>query len=65
MKDTVELINAVVRPAVTLTFAAAVVYGFIVGTIGGDTFMAIVSMVLGFWFRDRQEVKEAEARSKK
>ena len=63
MKDKynlVDLINAVVRPAVTLTFAAGVVYGFLVGTVGGDTFMAVVSMVLGFWFRERQEVKDSQ-----
>jgi hypothetical protein len=59
--NTVETINSVVRPAVTLAFAAGVLWGFIVGSISGDTFMAIVSMVLGFWFRDRLETKGSES----
>jgi hypothetical protein len=62
MKEIIESLNNAVRPLVTMLFAAAIVYGFIVSLISGETFLTIASVVIGFWFREREEVKNREER---
>jgi uncharacterized membrane protein YdjX (TVP38/TMEM64 family) len=56
-KEILELINASVRPVVTILLSGGLLYGFVVGTITGDTFVTIVAAVLGFWFGKREEQK--------
>jgi hypothetical protein len=56
--DRVETyIDRPVRPIVTVLFAAAVVYGFIVGTVSADAFLGLAGAVVGFWFQGRQTPK--------
>ena len=52
-----EDITSLVRPFVTFGVAAAVVYGFISGTLGPGEFLGIAGMVIGFWFRDPTETR--------
>jgi hypothetical protein len=56
-KETLESINTLVRPLVTIMLSVGLLYGFVVGMISGDTFVTIVAAVLGFWFGKREEQK--------
>ncbi len=47
-----------VRPVVAYLFAAAVVAGFFLGSISQDAFLAMASMIIGFWFQSRTANKE-------
>jgi hypothetical protein len=60
MKSVTDFLNAIVRPLVTILFVGALTYGFIVGTISGDTFIALGSAVVGFWFSKREQEKVAK-----
>jgi hypothetical protein len=46
--------NQITRPAVTLMFAAAIIVGFFIGRISGETFIGIAGPVIAFWFAQRQ-----------
>ena len=54
MSDRVTPLNQITRPAVTLMFAAAIVVGFFMGRITGETFIGIAGPVVAFWFAQRQ-----------
>ena len=60
----IEAINAAVRPMVTLMLTGGLLWGFVAGKIGGETYIGIVAVVIGFWFRerqDKQDIKEKKA----
>lgn len=48
-----ETAQALVRPAVTLTFSGAMVWGWYHGRLSDDAFLGVASMVIGFWFQQR------------
>ena len=53
-----EVLESLVRPAVTLAFAFAAVYGWLVaGKLADDAFLGLAGMVIGFWFTQRQSAK--------
>lgn len=54
-----DTLNAAVRPLVTLMLTAVLCYGFVAAKIGGEAFLSIVSVVIGFWFSARQAVKDS------
>ena len=54
----VESVNGYVRPLVTLAFTSCFCYLAIMGTITPDVFVPTVTMVIGFWFRARDDAKE-------
>lgn len=53
-----EIISGYVRPAVTLSFTGAFIYGFIAGMIGADVFVSTATMVIVYWFKTRDEEKK-------
>ncbi len=54
MTHWVTWLNQITRPAVTLMFAAAIIVGFFMGRINGETFIGIAGPVVAFWFAQRQ-----------
>jgi len=55
VKDALE---GLVRPVVTLSFAFATVWGWLVaGKLSDDAFLGLAGMVIGFWFTQRQAAK--------
>lgn len=54
-KPMTENIKGLVRPVVTFGIAAALIYGFVSGSLGSGEFLGIAGTVLGFWFRDRND----------
>lgn len=57
----IEAINAVVRPLVTVLLTAGLLWGFVYDKVGADVFVSIVAVVIGFWFRERQDKHEQKA----
>jgi len=64
MKEALDAINAAVRPLVTFGLAGGLLAGFITGKIPADAYLTATSLVLGFWFRDRNEEKKTEEAAK-
>ena len=63
MKDSeiyMELLDKAVRPLVTFGLAGGLLFGFISEKIPADAYLTATSLVLGFWFRDRNEMKKTE-----
>lgn len=57
-----ERANSVVRHIVTLLFAGAIVWGFLIlNIVSTDAFMGIAGMVIAWWFRSRDEDKQQKA----
>ena len=54
MKALVDLVNALVRPLCTFALVAAFVWESVVGKVPTEAFLSVVSMVLGFWYMQRQ-----------
>ena len=50
----IEAMNSLTRPLVTVGLVGALIYGFLIGRIGGEQFFTVVTMVIGFWFGQRQ-----------
>lgn len=48
-----DTFNTLVRSIVTLALTAGFIYGFYIGRIGGDIFVTMYGVVLGFWFGSR------------
>lgn len=48
-----QLVRSPLMGLVTLAFAGAFVYGFLIGLITTDSFIAMAGPIIGFWFRDR------------
>lgn len=44
-----------VQAVVTFGLAAGFLYGFIAGMIPVDAYVTATGLVLGYWFRDRQD----------
>ncbi len=53
----VNALRALVRPLVTLAFTGALIYGFLVGIVPADSFLAISGGAILFWFTARTEEK--------
>ncbi len=53
----IDMLNALVRPASTLALVAALIYGFVVGKVSDEAFLSVVSIVVGFWYSQRQADK--------
>jgi len=53
-----EDINGFVRPAVTLSAMAGMVYGFLTGGIGPDVFVPFATGVITWWFKSRDDEKK-------
>lgn len=57
-----ERANGAVRALVTLIFAGALVWGYIVSKIvSTDAFVGIAGMVIAWWFRARDEDRQQKA----
>ena len=54
MSERLTRLNQITRPLVTLMFAAAIIAGFFLGRINGETFIGIAGPVVAFWFAQRQ-----------
>ena len=54
-----DALNVAVRPLVTLMLVAVLCWGFIAGKVGGEAFLSVVSMVIGFWFQQRQAARDS------
>jgi len=50
-------LQAAVRPLVTIMFAGALTYGFVVGVVSTDAFLGIAGAAIGFYFQKREEPK--------
>jgi len=50
----IDGLTSLTRPLVTIGLVAALIYGFLIGRIGGEQFFTVVTMVVGFWFGQRQ-----------
>lgn len=48
-----EAVNAVTRPLVTIFLVGMLAWGFIQGKLTGEQVVPIVTMVIGFWFGQR------------
>ena len=59
----IEAMNAVTRPLVTVGLVGALIYGFLIGRIGGEQFFTVVTMVIGFWFGARQMTTTAPSKN--
>jgi hypothetical protein len=51
--DWLGRLHQATRPIITLLFAAAVIAGFFLGRINGETFIGIAGPVVAFWFAQR------------
>ena len=64
---TLDVLNAAVRPTVTLMVVASLCIGFLIGVWRGDikmtvdAFIGVVAMVVTFWFSQRQAAKDSTA----
>ena len=62
-----DVLNAAVRPIVTLMVVVSLCLAFLVGVWRGDVklsvdaFIGIVGMVIAFWFSQRQAAKDSTA----
>ena len=62
-----DMLNAAVRPIVTLLVVLSLCIAFLVGVWRGDVklsvdaFIGIVGMVIAFWFSQRQAAKDSIA----
>lgn len=56
----VEGIQTLVRPLVTLVLTAGLLGGFLTGKIGAEAYLSVNSVVIGFWFSQRQQKSDAE-----
>ena len=59
MSERLTRLNQITRPLVTLMFAAAIIAGFFLGRINGETFIGIAGPVVAFWFAQRQADRRA------
>ena len=55
-----EMVNAGVRPAVTLAMAGTFCYLTITGTIEAQTFVGTATAVIIWWFKARDDFHKAE-----
>ena len=62
MDKIVEAIRSIVRPIITLSLTATLCYLVIIGKIETQYFIGIVSTVIAFWFSERNNKKEDEAK---
>lgn len=62
-----DVLNAAVRPLVTLLVTLSLCGAFLIGVWRGDiklsvdAFIGIAGMVMAFWFSQRQSVKDSAA----
>jgi hypothetical protein len=61
VSDSIEGVNQVVRPIVTLTLTAGITWGFIYEKVSAEAYLGLVAVVVGFWFRERQEKADVKA----
>lgn len=61
MGDKLDLLNAAVRPLVTLMLTSVLCWGFVTDKVGGEAFLGVVGMVITFWFTTRQAAKDSMA----
>ena len=54
-----EIVSSYVRPAITVAFTGAFIYGFMVDVIGSDVFTSTATMVIVYWFKARDEEKKS------
>ena len=59
MSERLTQLHQITRPAVTLMFAMAIIVGFFLGRINGETFIGIAGPVVAFWFAQRQSDRRA------
>lgn len=59
MNGTLDILNAAVRPLVTLMLTSVLCWGFVAGKVGGEAFLGVVGMVVSFWFATRQAAKDS------
>lgn len=62
INEFIDGLNAVVRPLCTLMLVIGLLWGFVTGLISSEAFLGLVSMVLGFWFQEREHKKAVEER---
>ena len=49
----VVIVQALVRPIVTILFSCAMTYGWLHDKLSDDAFIGIAGIVIGFWFQAR------------
>lgn len=54
-----DVLNSAVRPIVTLMVVAVLCYAFVTGQVAAEAFLGVASMVLTFWFSQRQAAKDS------
>jgi hypothetical protein len=52
-----KFLNDATRPFVTNVVIAALSYGFITGTFSSEAYAGIAGLVIGYWFKQREEDK--------
>jgi hypothetical protein len=57
MDKFIEVVRALVRPAITIAFTAAVVFGLVMGRIAWGEFLMIYGPIIGFWFGEKSALK--------
>ena len=53
----VETLKEIVRPVLAFMFGGAAVYGFAVGIIAADAFLALVGVIVTFYFEEKAREK--------
>ena len=56
------LLEHATRPLVTLMLITTLCYGFVMDKVSGETFVAIVSSVVSFWFAQRGQEQRSTDR---
>ena len=52
-----KFLNDATRPFVTNVVIAGLTYGFVVGTFSSEAYAGIAGLVIGYWFKQREEEK--------
>jgi hypothetical protein len=55
---TIANARSLVRPIVTLSLVAALIFGFVIGKVEANAFVPICAGVISFWFGSRQAGKD-------
>ena len=56
-----DAIQNLTRPLVTLMLAGVLSWGFLNDKVSGDAFLSVVAIIVTFWFKDRESVRDAAA----
>ncbi len=60
-KDWHVHLNELVRPTLAVVFGGAFIYGFIVSLISAEVFVSVASVIITWFFKTRDEIKNASS----